>query len=147
MKVIFLKDYKKEAKKGTIKEVKDGFAQNYLIKNGYAQKLTEKVLSDYQKEQLRLKEEEKARYDWALNEKKKIQDLVLEFKVKSGKNDQMFGSISAKQIKDELKKKGYIVEKGQIDSKLSITSLGFHYVDIELYKGVCAKIKVHVVKE
>ncbi len=147
MKVLFIKDYKKEAKKGAIKEVKDGFAENYLIKNGYAKKLTEKVLQDYQKEQEHLKEEEKNRKSLAQEEAKKLQNMELEFTVKSGKNDQMFGSISAKQIKEALKKKGFVIEKGQIDSKLSIASLGFHYIEIELYKDVFAKIKVHVVKE
>ena len=51
MKVIFLKDLKKQGRKGEIKEVKDGYAENFLIKNGYAEKLTENSYSRFQKEQ------------------------------------------------------------------------------------------------
>ena len=50
MKVIFVKDLKKQAKKGDIKEVKDGYAKNYLIKNGYAIQMTEKNLEVYEEE-------------------------------------------------------------------------------------------------
>ena len=70
----------------------------------------------------------------------------IEFKVKTGKDDKVFGSVSPKQIKEELEKKGYKIDKKQIEIKNSITTLGYHDVKINLYSDIYATIKVHVVK-
>lgn len=146
MKVIFIKDLKKQGKKGEIKEVKDGYAQNYLIKNGYAIKVTEKNLETYEKE----KQEEKALFnaqkEEAIKLKQTLEKVTLLFKVKTGEQDRVFGSISAKQIKDELNKKGYKIEKRQIELTGSLSSLGFHNVKINLFKEVTASLKVQLVK-
>ena len=78
--------------------------------------------------------------------KKKLSKETLEFKVKTGEGDKVFGSISIKQIKDELEKKGYKIEKSMINIDNPISSLGFHNVNINLYPEVIATIKVHVIK-
>ena len=71
---------------------------------------------------------------------------MLEFKVKTGENDRVFGSISQKQIKDSLQEKGYKIEKSQIDNRNQISSLGFHNVNINIYGNIKATVKVHLVK-
>lgn len=147
MKVIFLKDVKGQGKKDEIKEVKDGYAMNYLIKNKYAVRYSEtgnKIL----KEQIsdRLKKEEidvKNAKDVALRLKK----VVITFKVKTGKNDMVFGSISSKQIKEELDKLGFNIDKKKIILDNPVSSLGHHIVKIELYKEVIGEVDVHLVKE
>ena len=78
--------------------------------------------------------------------KKELDKVILEFKVKTGEGDKVFGSISVKQIKDELLKKNYKVEKSQIEIISQIASLGFHNVNINLYPGITAVVKVHVIK-
>ena len=78
--------------------------------------------------------------------KKEIESLELVFKVKTGTLDKVFGSVSAKQIKDELEKKNIIVEKKQIDVKDGLSTLGYHRVNIELYKDVIGVVKVKLEK-
>ena len=78
--------------------------------------------------------------------KEKLETIELEFKVKTGKDDKVFGSISPKQIKEELEKKNFKIDKKQIEMIESISSLGYHSVKINLYGPIFAKVKVHVVK-
>lgn len=146
MEVIFIKDLKTQGKKGQIKNVKDGYAQNFLIKNGYAVAKTKENLSKLEHENAKKAEEDKNNKQVAEKLKQKLEKVVLEFKVKTGEGDKVFGSISQKQIKDELQAQGFKIEKNQIDNSKQISSLGFHNVDITLYAGITATIKVHLVK-
>ena len=146
MKVIFLKDLKKQGKKGEIKEVKDGFAENFLIKGGYAEKLTEQSFKKYQenvKEEQLLDEQKRKE---AENVRKTIEKIELAFKVKTGKMDKVFGSVSAKQIKDDLEKLGIDIDKKQIDVKEGLSTLGYHNVNVEIYKDIVGVLKVKLEK-
>ncbi len=146
MEVIFIKDLKNQGKKGQIKTVKDGYAENYLIRNGYAVKKTKENLSKLNHEIARKEKEDENNKKNAQLLKEKLSKVVLEFKVKTGEGDKVFGSISAKQIKDELQNKGFDIDKSKIDIKNTIQSLGFHNVTINLYPEIEAEIKVHVIK-
>ncbi len=146
MEVIFIKDLKNQGKKGEIKNVKDGYAENFLIKNGYAVKKTKDNLLKLQQDQAKKQKEEEANIKKANEIKNKLSKEILEFKVKTGENDRVFGSISIKQIKEELEKKGYKVEKNMIKQETPISSLGFHNVMIQLHPTVEVQIKIHVIK-
>lgn len=147
MKVIFLKDLKGQGKKNEIKEVSDGYATNYLIKNGYAVKYT-KSSSDKRDEEIhnnKLLDEENTKK--ANDIKKKLEKEKITFKVSSGKDGKVFGSISSKQIYDKLVELGYNVDKKKIIIKDSLSSLGMFYVDVELYKKVVAKVRIELIKK
>ncbi|MBQ3297209.1 MAG: 50S ribosomal protein L9 [Bacilli bacterium] len=146
MEVIFIKDLKNQGKKGQIKNVKDGYAENFLIKNGYAVKKTKENLAKLEHEKAKKAKEEEINKENAKKMKEALSKETLEFKVKTGAGDKVFGSISVKQIKDELEKKGYKVEKNMIDIDGSISTLGFHSVKINLHQDIVAVIKVHVIK-
>ena len=146
MEVIFIKDLKNQGKKGQIKNVKDGYAQNFLIKNGYAVRKTKENVSKLNHELAKKEKEAEENKKQAKELKTKLDKLTIEFKVKTGEGDKVFGSISVKQIKDELNKQGYSIDKNQIDTQGTISSLGFHDVLINLYPEIVAKIKVHVIK-
>lgn len=145
MKVIFLKDLKNQGKKGEIKEVKDGYAKNFLIKNGYAIKETKESLKILDRENKQAQELDEKNKKEAKELKQKLEQEKIKFQVKTGKNDKVFGSISVKQIKDKLDEK-YKIDKKQIIINNPISSLGFHGVEIHLYKDIIAKIKIEVIK-
>ena len=146
MKVIFVKDLKKTAKKGEIKDVKDGYAENYLIKNGYAVPLTDKNINAIKAENKQKALEDEKLRETATKQKRELEKITLVFKVKTGDHDRVFGSISPKQIKEELAKKGYKIDKKGLTLTTSLQSLGFHKVEIDLYKDIKAEIKVQLVK-
>ncbi|MBQ6135223.1 MAG: 50S ribosomal protein L9 [Bacilli bacterium] len=146
MEVIFIKDLKNQGKKGQIKNVKDGYAENYLIKNGYAVKKTKENVTKLNYENAKKAKQDAEEKEKALKLKEKIEKEKLEFTVKTGEGDKVFGSISVKQIKDSLEQKGYKIEKSMIDITTPISSLGFHNVVLHLYPEIDAVIKVHVIK-
>ena len=146
MEVIFIKDLKNQGKKGQIKNVKDGYAENFLIKNGYAVKKTKENVAKLEHEKAKKAKEDELNKENAKKMKEELAKETLEFKVKTGAGDKVFGSISVKQIKDELDKKGYKVEKNMIDTEGTISTLGFHNVKINLHQDIVANIKVHVIK-
>ena len=143
MKVIFIKDLKKQGKKGERKEVKDGYAK-FLIKEGYAIQETQESLKNLERAKAKKEKEEKIKKEEAEKLKKELEKENLVFQVKTGNHDKVFGSISVKQIKEKLEK--YKIDKKQIEIKNPISSLGFHEINISLYKDVIAKLKIEVKK-
>lgn len=144
MKVILLKDVKKQGKKDQIIDVSDGYANNFLIKQGLAVPCNQVNKNRLEKE-LKSKEDAlEAKIAECEELKKKLEKVEVSFVAKTGKDGRMFGSISSKQIADELKNKGFDVDKKIIKCDHPIDTLGTHIVDIELHKKVNAKINVHV---
>ena len=146
MKVIFLKDLKGQGKKDEIKEVKDGYAENFLIKNGYAIKYTSrsKEILDTQIETRN--ENEKKLIEECNKIKKELEKKEYSFKVSTGKEDKVFGSISSKAIAEALNKDGYKVDKKKIKIDGSLSTLGTHIVKVELHPKVIVDLKVKLVK-
>lgn len=146
MKVIFIKDLKKQGKVNEIKEVSDGYATNFLIKNGYAVKYT-KTSSDILNKDLKRKEEMEVEAIREANKLKvELEKLELEFVV-SANNGKVFGSISSKQISEELKKKKFNIDKKMIVLDSAISSLGMHIITINLHKKVKAELRVRLIQK
>ena len=145
MKVILISDVKKQGKKGDILEVKDGYGK-FLISNHQAVMYTNTSVERLNNEQQQAKEEDlKNRHD-AENLKNKLAQEKISFTVKTGANDKVFGSISTKQICEELKNKGYNIDKKQIILDVPISSIGMFDVKINLYKDISGTLKVEVKK-
>lgn len=146
MKVILLKDVKKVGKANEVVDVSDGYARNFLFRQKLAVQVSEKSLDvlNQQKEEVALHQQEVK--EESLQVKDKIEKITLEFTLKTGSEGRVFGSISTKQIADELEKKHNIkIDKRKIKSE-ALGELGTFNIEIELHKEVKATCKV-IIKE
>ena len=145
MKVIFLKDVKGKGKKGEVKNVADGYAHNFLLKQGLAVEANPSNVSSLnaqKKKEEKLAAEELAE---AKQLKAKIDEITVELTAKSGEGGRLFGSITSKQIAEELQKKHSIkIDKRKIELEDAIRSLGVTKVPVKLYPEVTATLNVHV---
>ena len=145
MKVIFLKDVKGKGKKGEIKIVADGYAHNFLIKQGLAVEANQGAVSSLNAQQK--KEEKQVEEELAQAEtlKEKIEKVTVELSAKSGEDGRLFGSITSKQIAEELQKvHGIKLDKRKIELHDAIRTLGHTKVPVKLHKEVVASLTVHV---
>lgn len=150
MKVIFLKDVKGKGKKGEIKEVSSGYAQNYLFKNNLAKEATKgnvSALEGQKKAQAKHEAELEAEAE-VLKEKIEAEGFEVEIKTKAGEDGRVFGSVPSKQIADALAKQHDIkIDKRKLDLPNPIKALGYTKVPIKLHKNISAVLKVHVTAE
>jgi large subunit ribosomal protein L9 len=148
MKVIFLKDVKGKGKKGEVKNVADGYAHNYLFKNGLAIEASPanlKMLEAQKKREEKLAAEELAE---SKKLKEQLEKLTVELKAKAGEGGRLFGSITSKQIAEELQKAHNIkIDKRKIELPDAIRSLGYTNVPVKLHPEVTATLKVHVTEQ
>ena len=146
MKVILLKDVKAQGKKDDIIDVSDGYANNYLIKNSLAVPLskTSKDILDKKLEQEAQNEQEKV--NKFMEVKAKLENKTLDFKVKTGAQDKVFGTVSSKQISEKLASLGFKIDKKDIKIDNPISTLGVTKVEIELHKKVKFIININLVK-
>ena len=139
MKVIFIKDMKGKGKRGEVKNVPDGYAQNFLIKNGYAKEATSSNLNTLKRVQKAEKDAYEAEKAAAEDIKKKLEDdkTIVNFKSKAGK----------KIVEGLEKQYGIKVDKRKLELPEPIKSLGYTNVPVKLFKGVEAVIRVHITEQ
>lgn len=145
MKVILLCDVKKVGKKDEIVEVSPGYAANFLFPKKLAVQVTNQSLNSLEREKQQRQLLEDQKKEQALKDKEEIEKKVLEFKASSSKDGRMFGTISPKQIEEEMKKSFNIsIDKRKFVDKYPVNAFGYTNLKIELYKGVIATLRVHV---
>ena len=146
MKIILLENIKSLGKKDDIKDVKDGYAK-FLINEKKAVQYSSRSAEILDREiDIRNKNEE-ALINECNEIKNKIEKLNLKFKVKTGSSDKVFGSVSSKEIAEELKKIGFNIDKKKIECDTELNTLGYHSITINLHKKVVAKINIELIKE
>lgn len=145
MKIILIEDVKNVGKKGELKDVADGYARNFLIRNRLAVEATahSKAILEQQKQDKIDQEIEDIKKAEALKEK--LTAITLVFPVKTGEGGKVFGSISSKQIAEELAKKHQVtIDKRKILDNGPFSDLGYSDIRIELHKKVIGTIKIHL---
>ena len=142
MKVILLQDVKKQGKKDDIIDVSDGYANNFLIKNGLAVAVSKTSTTILNNEIDARKKQEDKLIEECNQIKKKLENKEILFTVKTGEHDRVFGNVSTKQISDKLKQMGYSIDKKLIHTTTNLDCLGTHNVKIKLHKQVEFDIKI-----
>lgn len=144
MKVVLLKDVKGTGKKGEIKEVSDGFAKNFLFKNGSAKLADTSAINENKFQQDAQKYHKHQEFLAAKELAKKIEGKSLTLKIKCGENGKTFGSITSKEISDEFAKQNITIDKKKIELKEPIKSSGVYSLVAKIYPEVSAKFSVTV---
>lgn len=144
MKVILTKDVKSQGKKGDVITVSDGYANNFLFKNNLAVPANQANVNINNKQKAdeakRIAEETAQAKELA----KKLAEIELDFTLEMGASGKAFGSITAKEISEELAKLGYQVEKKMINLSQPIKTAGKFEAELKLYKGVSEKLKINI---
>lgn len=150
MKVIFLQDVKGKGKKGDVKNVADGYAQNFLIKNGLAKEATTASLSNLAGQK---KAEEKHNAELLAQAKElkeflEKEETVVTIKAKAGEDGRLFGAIPAKQIAEEFNKVFNVsLDRRKFELAAPIRALGFARVPVKLHHDVQAIMTVNIVAQ
>jgi len=147
MKIILTQDLENFGNKGAILNVKDGYARNFLFPKGFAVPYTE---SNYKNIALQKKSKldlNKRKEEEALDLKEKLSNITITIKRKSGENGKLFGSVTSKEIEEELKKLGFDISKKEIFLEEHIKTTGIYDIPVKLYKGIEIPIKLWVVGE
>ncbi|OHE20895.1 MAG: 50S ribosomal protein L9 [Sulfurimonas sp. RIFOXYD2_FULL_37_8] len=148
MKVLLIKDVKTLGKAGEVKEVKDGYGQNFLIAKGFAKHATTEILAQH-KEEERIAAENLAKEIASLKElATKLDKTKIVIRKKLGQNGHLFGSITKDEVAHALLEQHNIeIDKKHITDKLSIKSVGEHKLDLRLGHAIHATLHVDVVGE
>ena len=141
MKIALLKDVPNLGKRGDIRDVSDGYARNFLIKNMLAEILTHQVVKRLDIEKNRQEKIAAELKKSSANLKETIENTKLTLKAKIGESGQMFGSITPTALLAELKKNNIKIEKSQILSK-PIKTLGEHKIKIKLPQEIEAELQI-----
>ena len=146
MRVIFLEDVKGKGKKGEIKEVSSGYAQNYLIKNNLAKEANTAVIKAEAQKEVRKKIHKAEEIEAFKKQAKEMEKIKLEFSVNAGAEGRVFGSVSSKQIAAKLLREHNLkIERSDILLEHPIAILGTRNVIIKLCKEVQTEIQVTLV--
>lgn len=147
MKVVLLEDVKGQGKKGDIVDVSDGYARNFLIKKNLAKEASSSAVNEAKQKREAEERRKAAEKAEAENLAKNLFGKEITLFVKCGDNGKIFGSVTSKEISEELLKSGFDIDKKKIVLKENIKNEGLYEVEIKIYPEISAKIKLLVQAE
>jgi large subunit ribosomal protein L9 len=147
MKIIVRKEHEKLGSIGTVVDVKDGYARNYLIPQGIAFPADDSHSRALEEE----KKQTERRAGRALKTSEhlagELEKVSLTIKMTVGEDEKLFGAVTSQMIADSLKEKGFDIDKRIIDLEEPIKALGIYTVNIKLHQAVTGRVKVWVVRD
>lgn len=148
MKVILLEDVKGQGKKDDIVNVNDGYARNFLLPRKLAIEANDRVLNEIKSKKLALENQKLKEFETAKNLAKELASKNLIIKAKCGEGGKLFGSVTSKEVAEELFRTYKIdLDKRKILMEDTIKTLGDHTLEVKLYPEITVKINVRVEKE
>lgn len=147
MKVILRQNYESLGEVGDVIEVKNGFAQNFLIPRKIAYAALKGNIRALEEEKKAISKKTEKELSAAETLAAELEKVSVTIPVQVGEEDRIFGSVTSQMIADALKEKGHEIDKRKIDISEPIKSLGIYEINVKLHSNVNAKIKVWVVRE
>ena len=147
MQIILREDVEKLGNRGDVVTVKPGYARNFLLPNKLAVEATPGNMKALERIRAALAKKTATELDAAKKQADLLLGVTLNFKRKTGENDQMFGSVTSGDISDGLKAQSFEIDKRQVQLAEPIKTLGEFPVTVKVFRDVTAEIKVHVAKE
>ena len=148
MKVSLLQDVKGKGKKDTIVDVSDGYARNFLLPKGVAVEADAKIMNDYKNKQAAKKHHEEMEKQAAKETVEKLAGLVVKILATAGADGRFYGSVTTKDIAEELEKQhGITVDKRKIVLDDAIKAFGSYSLDVKLYPEISGKLNVIVTQK
>ena len=149
MKVIFTQNVPGKGKIGEVKNVADGYAQNFLIKKNLARQATPEALKQEELRKQGLAKEHAKQKEAAEEIKKQLEadETIVKIGSKAGEDSRLFGSVTSKQISEALNQQFQIkIDRRKLEMTDALRSLGFHNVPIDLFPGVNSRVRVQIYK-
>ena len=147
MKVILKQDVKGLGREGDLKEVKGGYARNFLLPTGRAVIADKGALANWERHRDQRDERDRAVRTDAEAVAEKLNELKLEIPVKAGERGRLFGAVTSHQIVDYIHRNGIELDRHALHLREPIKALGDYRVDVRLMPGVEASVTVSVVAE
>lgn len=145
MKVILTNDVEKVGTAGSVVNVKDGFAKNYLIPKNLAVIATTRSMKELEHRMRIVKEKILKERKGAVAMKEAIENISCTIARPVGEEDKIFGSVTSKDIAEALAEEGFKIDKKAILLQKPIKNLGHFQVDVKIKSDITAKLKVWVV--
>jgi large subunit ribosomal protein L9 len=147
MKVILKQDVKGLGREGDLKEVKDGYARNFLLPTAKAVIADKGALANWERHRDQREERDRSLKAEALAMAERLNELKIEIPVKAGERGRLFGAVTSHQIVDAIRREGVELERHALHLREPIKTLGDYKVDARLMPGVEALVSVHVVAQ
>ncbi|HCI60157.1 50S ribosomal protein L9 [Ruminococcus sp.] len=145
MKVILLQDVKSLGKKGELVEASDGYARNYLLPRKIAREANAQAMNEYKNAENSKNFKIATQKAQAEQQKKMLEGKKFVMTAKAGQGGRLFGSITAKQVAEEIKKQyNIVVDKRKVVLECDIKEFGTYKAEVKLYTGISANIDVQV---
>jgi large subunit ribosomal protein L9 len=144
MKVILKRDVRGLGREGELKEVKSGYARNFLIPTGAVQVADAGALKNWERHRTEREDRERALREDAEATAVKLRAMRLEIGVKAGEKNRLFGSVTNREIADLISKEGVEVDRHQVVLKEPIKTVGEHRITVHVFTGIEASVLLNV---